>query len=143
MSNRRKAQRNELFSRTTAMTMAHGKGYTLREMTGRTIHGTVLTDWMRSIATDGVMPDCGHAVPWLPAVLCTDDPDPMIRCGVCMQALRSIGDDRICHLCQRPSEIFREFTIEGTGQLVIVGNACEECFADIFRGRPSLGLTVA
>jgi hypothetical protein len=82
------------------------------------------------------MPDCGHAIPGMPAALCTDDPEPMVRCTRCMTSLRGLGDDGICHLCGRTSTVFREFIVKGTGQLVILGSACPQCFADIRRGRP-------
>jgi hypothetical protein len=137
MSNRKKLERNALFSQLAAMAGVHG--YTLSHQSGRTSYGTVLTKWMESISPDGrVMPHCGHAIPGQPAMLSTDDPDPKIRCLTCALDLLGVGmDDRICHLCGRESATFREFSVEGTGQLVITGNACRACFADIFRGRPS------
>jgi hypothetical protein len=70
-------------------------------------------------------------------VLCTDDPEPMVRCLRCVQVMTAaLADDRICHLCGRESALFREFTVQGSGQLIFTGNACPECFTDIQRGRP-------
>jgi len=91
---------------------------------------------VRSICTDGELPHCEHAVPGQPSMLCTDDPDPKVRCAQCMQAPRGLPDDRICHICGRESETFREFTFAALHQLVIIGNACPECFDDTWRGRP-------
>jgi hypothetical protein len=128
--------RNALFG--SLADKATAAGYTTHRNPGRTFDGTVLAKWMRSICPDGMtMPHCEHAVPGQPALLSTDDPHPMIRCGPCMLALAGMADDRVCHLCGREPDGFREFMVEGTGQLVITGNACRECFADIFRGRPS------
>jgi hypothetical protein len=93
---------------------------------------------MLSICPDGMtLPHCTHAVPGQPATLCTDDPDPKVRCGRCMLALVGLADDRICHLCSRESATFREFTVAMNHELVITGNACPDCFADIQRGRPA------
>jgi hypothetical protein len=138
VSNRRKTRGNAFFDRVTRSALAFG-GYTLSQVEGRTVHGTVLTKWMRSICPDGItVPHCEHAEPvGMPLLLSTDDPHPMIRCPGCMQHLAGMAGDRVCHLCGREPETFREFTVQGTGQLVITGNACRECFADIFRGRPS------
>src|SRR5947209_3474441 len=93
MSNTRKMRgpRNQFFNRLQAATLAYGDGYTARAVTGRTLHGTVLDRWMRSICPDGkTMPHCEHADPRQPAVLCTDDPHPMIRCARCMKALAGL-----------------------------------------------------
>lgn len=142
MSNRRKTRPNALFSRLAAVSGAHG--WTTSHQPGRTAYGTVLSRWAESVSPDGVtMPDCGHAVPGQPALLSTDDPDAKIRCLPCVTALAGLPDDGICHLCGRESGIFREFTVQGTGQLVITGHACRECFADIFRGRPSPEVTAS
>ena len=128
--------RNELFDALAGpMTAA---GYTTISETGRTVHGTVLTKWMESICPDGMtMPHCEHAEPvGMPLLLSTDDPQPMIRCPACMPGALTPADDGICHLCGRESRHFREFVVKGTGQLIVTGNACRECFADLQRGRP-------
>ncbi len=136
MSNRRKTRsRNALFDALTTQVLAHGH-YTVKDDPGRTQRGTVLEAWMYSISPDGILPHCAHAVPGQPTMLCTDDPDPKVRCARCMQALRGLADDGICHLCGKASGTFREFTFAALHELVIIGNACDECFADMWRGRP-------
>jgi hypothetical protein len=138
VSNRRKPPRNPFYDRMAA-TAGAVAGYTQVHTPGRTVHGTVLEKWVYSISPDGLtMPHCEHADPSGPAVLCTDDPDPKVRCLRCTAAMSAaLADDRICHLCGRESDVFREFTVQGTGQLIFTGNACRECFTDIRRGRPS------
>ena len=139
MSNRRKPPpRNPLYDQVSAMAGA-AAGFTQVHAPGRTVRGTVLETWVRSISPDGVtMPHCEHADPDGPLVLCTDDPDPMARCLPCVAVMAAaLADDRICHLCGRESAIFREFTVQGSGQMIFTGNACPDCFADIWRGRPS------
>lgn len=127
--------RNKLFAGMTDCAVT--AGWEIWNKPGRTLYGTVLADWLRSICQDGVLPHCPHAVPGQPALLHVDDPEPMARCGACMWELLAMTDDRTCHLCGSRPETFREFMAQGTGQLVICGNVCLACFADISAGRPA------
>jgi hypothetical protein len=115
-------------------------GATVIDDYSHTLIGTVLDQWVRSLCPDGrTVPRCEHVTFGMPAVLSTDDPDPRIRCGRCAQAaVVEFVDDSVCHLCGQESPIFTEFVTAARGQLVITGNACPACLADIRRGRPAL-----
>ncbi len=138
MTSQNAPQRNALFDRVAATGVAHC-GWTLSSAPGRTLRGTRLYEWFCSISPDGrTVRNCGHTAPGHPGVLCTDDPDPQVRCGPCaVRMAATLKDDRICHICGQESSTFREFTAQGTGQLIFCGNACRACFADLMRGRPA------
>jgi hypothetical protein len=133
--------RNEFFAQVAPPLKAAGFTHTVDPR--RTLAGTVLSSWLRSVSDGfGTLPACPHAAPGTPAMLHTDDPDPRVRCRECAQVMAgALADDGTCHLCgERPEpNVFREFVVEGAWQLVIVGNACRTCYADLERGRPKSG----
>jgi len=97
------------------------------------MNGTVVSRWLDSISTDGVLPACGH-----PGVLYlnVEDPEPCARCRRCAAERPDVPDDGICRLCSRPSREFRAFHLGGEDDrgaetsLIISGYACTRCLGD-------------
>ena len=146
MSNKRKTRReagldgNWLFRRIEAQGVAAGKVSV--NTTGRTVMGTVLSKWMESISSpEGILPHCQHVHPGMASILCTDDPNPMVHCGRCAEImfarLSADHNKHLCYLCGNESDLFTDFAVECTWNLVILGWACPSCYSDIRRGRPS------
>ena len=145
MSNRRPRREPPLtgFQRKLAAASVATLGMTETVAHGRTVLGTVLDGWIRGITLDGGgLSACGHfgrGDTSSPKFLSADDPRPMVRCWPCAEKmLAGLADDGICHLCGRESAIFNEFACMAKGGLVIQGNACPACIADIRRARPAV-----
>ena len=115
-----------------------GLNWTQSVTEGTELEDTVVGRWVRSVSRGRsapgaalILPACPHWKPGQPGALNVDDPDPRVRCLPCSERLnRSLGDDGICHLCNRPATVFAELAVDLNHGLIVRGNACTRCLSD-------------